>query len=100
MADSAPVPYPAISMMMQQGGVALFLGAAASLVGADEGARLPDGRQLASDLSNLVSYPGDGRDPLTKIAQYLVESAGDRDFYFPISNNGFTRTSTRPIVRH
>lgn len=74
------IPFPAISMMMQQGDVALFLGAAASLVGADGGQRLPNGRQLANDLSTLVSYPGDNKDPLTKIAQYLVESAGDRDF--------------------
>jgi hypothetical protein len=80
MADPSSIPFPAITMMMQQGDVALFLGAAASLVGADEAKRLPDGRQLATDLSTLVSYPGDNKDALTKIAQYLVESAGDRDF--------------------
>jgi hypothetical protein len=80
MAGPSPIPYPAISMMIQQGNVALFLGAAASLVGADGEKHLPDAHELAASLSLLVSYPGDAKDPLTKIAQYLVESAGDRDF--------------------
>jgi SIR2-like protein len=79
MPDVATIPFQAISMTIRQGDVALFLGAAASLVGADEPKRLPDGRRLADDLASLASYPGPHTDPLTKIGQYLVESAGDRD---------------------
>jgi len=72
------VPYPLIARLLQQRRLALFIGAAASLVGATEN-RLPDGKQLAADLVKLANYPGSGSDSLAKIAQYLVESAGDRD---------------------
>ncbi|HEY3845589.1 MAG TPA: SIR2 family protein [Acetobacteraceae bacterium] len=71
-------PYAAIARLMQRRRITLFIGAAASLVGA-EADRLPDGRQFAGDLMRLSSYPGSSTDPLAKVAQYLVEAAGDRD---------------------
>ncbi len=73
------IPYKTISMALEEGTLAFFLGAAASLVGADEATRLPDGRKLASILKELAHYPGSETDPLTKIAQYFAESIGDRD---------------------
>jgi hypothetical protein len=76
--SSFPVPYGAIARLMEKRSLTLFLGAAASLVNAAP-IQLPDGRQLARDLRVLVSYPGSESDPLTKVSQYLVEFAGDRD---------------------
>jgi SIR2-like domain len=76
---SLPVPYRAISLLLEQRSMTLFLGAAASLVCAGPGA-LPDGRQFSADLAKLASYPHEaGDDALTKVSQYLVEYAGDRD---------------------
>ncbi|MCK1388872.1 SIR2 family protein [Bradyrhizobium sp. 21] len=76
---SLPVPYRAIGLLIEQRALTLFLGAAASLVGAGQGA-LPSGSQLSAALANLASYPlSQAGDSLTKVAQYLVEYAGDRD---------------------
>src|SRR5262249_7665524 len=76
--DQFPVPYGAIARLMERRSITLFLGAAASLVNAAP-VQLPDGGQLARDLIKLASYPGKEQDPLTKVSQYLVEFAGDRD---------------------
>jgi hypothetical protein len=73
-----PVPYAAIARLIERRSITLFLGAAASLVNASP-SMLPDGRQLSLDLAKLGSYPGNSYDPLTKVSQYLVEYAGDRD---------------------
>ena len=73
-----PVPYHAIARLVAQRNITLFLGAAASLADGRP-IKLPDGRQLASDLVKLGTYPGKTDDPLTKISQYVVEFAGDRD---------------------
>jgi hypothetical protein len=79
-----PVPYSAISLLFEQQNITLFLGAAASSVrepgseGSEPG--LPNGREFSADLSDLADYPpGREADPLTKVSQYLVEYAGDRD---------------------
>jgi hypothetical protein len=72
------IPYRAISMLMRKRSISLFIGAAASRIGA-RSAALPDGKQLARDFVALSNYPGHDEDPLTKISQYLVETAGDRD---------------------
>jgi hypothetical protein len=71
-------PYAAISRLVQRRRISFFVGAAASLAGADVNG-LPDGKQLTADLVRLSSYPGSSADPLAKVAQFLVESAGDRD---------------------
>src|SRR6476620_825214 len=76
--DPFPVPYAAIAHLLEKRRITLFLGAAASLVDAPS-VHLPDGLQLATDLMKLASYPGESTDPLTKVSQYLVEFAGDRD---------------------
>ena len=73
-----PVPYPAIAHLMRRRRITLFLGAASSLVNAPP-VHLPDGLQFANDLIKLANYPGKNTDPLTKVSQYLVEFAGDRD---------------------
>jgi hypothetical protein len=64
---------------MGQRRITLFLGAAASTVNATS-PQLVDGRLLTLELIKLSNYPGKDTDPLTKVAQYLVEYAGDRDF--------------------
>jgi len=82
--SSFPVPYAAIAHLFQRRRITLFLGAAASQVETADRSntppvRLPDGRQLTADLIKLANYPGNDSDPLTKVSQYLVEFAGDRD---------------------
>jgi hypothetical protein len=78
-ASSLPVPYEVIARVLGQRRITLFLGAAASLVNAVP-SQLVDARHLTLDLIRLSNYPGKDSDPLTKVAQYLVEYAGDRDF--------------------
>ncbi len=74
-----PVPYGAIGLLFEQQSITLFLGAAASLVKAGPGA-LPNAQQFSADLAKLSNYPlAKGNDALTKVSQYLVEYAGDRD---------------------
>jgi hypothetical protein len=85
-----PVPYAAIGLLFQQQNLTLFLGAAASSVMAapigvaslDKAATwaLPNAQQFSADLAKLANYPtGQNNDSLTKVSQYLVEYAGDRD---------------------
>jgi hypothetical protein len=57
-----------------------FLGAAASFVGADKRAALPDGDHLAKELLEGIVYPGSATDALTKIAQFLEEGPADRQY--------------------
>jgi hypothetical protein len=73
-----PVPYEAIAHLMKQRTITLFLGAAASRNATPSS--LPDGRQLTKRLMELANYPGKDSDPLTKVSQYLVECAVDRNF--------------------
>lgn len=72
-------PYGAIARSINNGQAALFIGAGASSVGANTADALPNGRELARELAAEAGYPGDPEDPLTKIAQYYIESAGDRN---------------------
>src|SRR5215207_4122110 len=77
--NALPVPYGAIGLLFEQKAITLFLGAAASLASAGSNA-LPDGRKFSEDLAKLANYPiNGGNDALTKVSQYLVEYAGDRD---------------------
>jgi hypothetical protein len=76
---SLPVPYEVIARVLEQRRITLFLGAAASLVNGAP-SRFVDARDLTLELIRLSNYPGKDSDPLTKVAQYLVEYAGDRDF--------------------
>jgi|SRR6266404_3922132 len=82
---SLPVPYGAIGLLFEQQSITLFLGAAASSVvtpgtECQASGGLPSAKQLSADLSKLADYPvGRDNDALTKVSQYLVEYAGDRD---------------------
>jgi hypothetical protein len=71
-------PYGAIARSMNNGQTALFIGAGASSTDVIASS-LPNGRELARELAVESGYPGNPDDPLTKVAQYYVESAGDRN---------------------
>jgi len=74
------VPFELIADVWRNGGVVPFIGSAASFVGAPTDARLPDGRMLANELARINKYPGEPSDPLTKVAQYVQDKSGDRDW--------------------
>jgi hypothetical protein len=86
--SSLPVPYEVIALLLEQRRITLFLGAAASIVNGVP-SQLVDGRDLTLELIRLSNYPGKDSDPLTKVAQYLVEYAGDRDFILEYIKNRF-----------
>jgi SIR2-like domain len=72
------IPYDLIADCFRNRTVIPFLGAAASFVGAPRDSALPDGKAFARHLARKSRYPGSESDPLTKIAQFLEENAGDR----------------------
>jgi hypothetical protein len=75
-----PPPYQVIAAQLRTGSLIPFLGAAASAAGATAAGRLPTGDELANVLAGLATYPGNEKDPLTKVAQYLEEIPADRGF--------------------
>jgi SIR2-like domain len=77
-AGEPPIPYDLIADCFRNRTVIPFLGAAASFVGAPRDSALPDGKAFARHLAKKSRYPGSEADPLTKIAQFLEEDAGDR----------------------
>lgn len=83
------IPYGLIADCVRAKTLVPFLGAAASRVGADPGTALPDSVRLAQLLADKAHYPGSSSDPLTKIAQYVEEIAGDRDLLLGYINNTF-----------
>jgi hypothetical protein len=74
------LPYGIIAECFRNHTVVPFLGAAASIVGADPATALPSGTGLGIMLAEEGNYPGSSSDPLTKIAQFLEEIPADRDF--------------------
>jgi hypothetical protein len=79
--EPAPsVPYRVIADCFRDRSIALFLGAAASFVGAPCNMALPSGTELAKLLVERSEYPGALSDPLTKVAQYLEEIPADREY--------------------
>jgi len=79
--EPAPsIPYRVIADCFRDHSVALFLGAAASFVGAPTDMALPSGMELAKLLVERSEYPGALSDPLTKVAQYLEEVPADREY--------------------
>jgi hypothetical protein len=74
------IPYRVIADCFRDHSIALFLGAAASFVGAPSNMALPSGMELAKLLVERSEYPGALSDPLTKVAQYLEEVPADREY--------------------
>lgn len=73
------IPYELIATDFKAGEVVPFLGAGASYAGAEKEKALPGGHEFAERLSNLIGYPGNVKDPLTKVTQYFSEKPGNRD---------------------
>jgi hypothetical protein len=81
MATPSPsVPYKIIADCFRSSTVVLFLGSAASFVGASKDASLPSGAMFARTLAEKGDYPGAQSDPLTKVAQYIEEIPADRNY--------------------
>jgi hypothetical protein len=75
------IPFDVIAAAFVRRDAVLFLGAGASLAGADATHALPSAHKLAELLvSGKAMYPGPVTDPLSKIAQYIEEVPADRRF--------------------
>lgn len=90
--QNSTVPYGVIADCFRDRKVVLFLGAAASCVGAPTETALPTGGKFASDLASKSAYPGKSSDPLTKISQFLEEVAADRKFLLRYVNSIFCKS--------
>lgn len=84
-------PYKFIAQQLKTGQVVPFLGSATSAAGVRSSKkRLPVGSALAKELvQGCGNYPGQSRDPLTKVSQFFEATTGRTELYKTLKKRFF-----------